>query len=125
MHQYPIPIFMNKKWQKMHVFGFWGNAVRKFLRLYREKIWNTKRKAIKFVTVSIFAKHASIYFFFLQREVIFHFISFFFSLDRKRVAMYIRRFPNMDMEALKEQFPNVDIKATKVSSRARGHYISQ
>jgi len=39
--------------------------------------------------------------------------------------MYIRRFPNIDMEALKEQFPNVDIKATKVSNRARGHYTSQ
>jgi len=33
------------------MFGFGGLATRRFLRLYREKIWNQKRKARKFVTI--------------------------------------------------------------------------
>lgn len=46
-----------------------------------------------------------------------------FSRERNRVATLIRRFPNLDLEAVEKQFPNVDIEATKASKKARGHYI--
>lgn len=49
LKQYLIPRFLNTKWKKTHMFGFNGYAVRKFLRLYREKLWNAKRKARKYV----------------------------------------------------------------------------
>lgn len=53
MRQYTIPKFMNTKWQKLNQFGYGGYAVRKFLRLYREKLWNEKRKARKFVVTIV------------------------------------------------------------------------
>lgn len=49
MRQYNIPKFMNTKWRKRHMFGYGGYAVQKFLKLYREKLWNQKRKSRKFV----------------------------------------------------------------------------
>jgi large subunit ribosomal protein L47 len=119
MRQYGIPKFMNTSWHKTYLHGYSGYAVQKFLRLYKEKIWNTKRKAKKFVTT------IPILFLFLLFKKKSYICPFFFSLDRKRVAMYIRRFPNVDMEALKEQFPHVDIEAAKASRRANGHYIPQ
>lgn len=91
MRQYVIPKFMNTKWHKTHLFGFGGYATRKFLRLYKEKLWSQKRRATR--------------------------------RDRNRVAMIIKRFPNVDIEALKQQFPNVDIEATRSSKRARGHTV--
>ncbi|EZA48176.1 39S ribosomal protein L47, mitochondrial [Ooceraea biroi] len=45
--------------------------------------------------------------------------------EKRRVAVILRRFPNVDLEALKEQFPNVDIKAAKASKVARGHYAPE
>ncbi|XP_011167091.1 39S ribosomal protein L47, mitochondrial [Solenopsis invicta] len=91
MRQYSIPKFMNTKWHKMHMFGYGGYATQKFLRLYKEKLWNIKRRARV--------------------------------RDRNRVAMLMKKFPNMDLEAVKEQFPDVDIEATKSSKRARGHTV--
>lgn len=44
MRQYTVPKFMNSKWHKTHLFGYNGYAVRKFLSLYKEKIWNVKRR---------------------------------------------------------------------------------
>lgn len=35
---------MNTKWNERHKFNFGGYAVRKFLKLYREKLYNVKRK---------------------------------------------------------------------------------
>lgn len=89
--QYTIPQFMNNKWYKTHLFGYGGYAVRKFLKLYREKLWNIKRKAR--------------------------------NLERKRVQMIFRRFPNVDVEALKEKYPSVDIEKTRQSRKAQGHFI--
>jgi len=37
--------------------------------------------------------------------------------------MLIRRFPNLDLEAVKEQFPDVDIERIKSSRKARGHIV--
>lgn len=43
--EHVIPIFMNKKWRESHQFSYGGYAVRKFLSLYREKLYNIKRKS--------------------------------------------------------------------------------
>lgn len=37
--------------------------------------------------------------------------------------MLIRKFPNLNLETVKEQFPNVDVEAVKASKRARGHTV--
>lgn len=47
----------------------------------------------------------------------------FFRRDRNRVATLMRKFPNMDLAAVKEQYPDVDIERTKASKRARGHIV--
>lgn len=35
----------------------------------------------------------------------------------------MKKFPNLDLEAVKEQFPDVDIEAIKASKKARGHVV--
>ncbi|RZC43254.1 39S ribosomal protein L47, mitochondrial, partial [Asbolus verrucosus] len=35
----------------------------------------------------------------------------------------LNRFPNMDMEALQEQYPDVDIEKAKASHKCRGHFV--
>jgi len=42
--EHVLPPFMNVKWLKSRKIGFGGRAVRKFLLLYREKLYNAKRK---------------------------------------------------------------------------------
>lgn len=54
---------MNSAWHKKHQFGYGGYAVRKFLRLYREKLWNEKRKLRKFVSFYIYKIFFKIIFF--------------------------------------------------------------
>jgi large subunit ribosomal protein L47 len=36
---------MNKKWRENHIFHYKGHAVYKFLKLYREKLYNVRRKS--------------------------------------------------------------------------------
>jgi large subunit ribosomal protein L47 len=36
---------MNRKWREDHQFHYGGFAVRKFLRLYRESLYNVKEKS--------------------------------------------------------------------------------
>uniref|UniRef100_A0A1B0G9L4 Large ribosomal subunit protein uL29m n=1 Tax=Glossina morsitans morsitans TaxID=37546 RepID=A0A1B0G9L4_GLOMM len=43
--EHVLPPHMNVKWIKSRCIGFGGKAVRKFLLLYREKLYNEKRKA--------------------------------------------------------------------------------
>ncbi|XP_053960529.1 39S ribosomal protein L47, mitochondrial [Anastrepha ludens] len=43
--EHVLPPYMNVKWIKSRNIGFGGRAVRKFLLLYREKLYNMKRKA--------------------------------------------------------------------------------
>lgn len=64
MCQHVIPKFMNISWKKTHVFGVRERAVHRFLNLYKEKLWNVKRKTIKFVaTVPILlGKHLYVLF---------------------------------------------------------------
>ena len=92
MCQYHIPKFMNSRWHKRHTFSYGGYAVQKFLRLYREKLWNEKRKR-------------------RNRE-------------RNRAGVLLRMFPNLDVEALKEQYPSVDIAKLKDSKKVAGHFTS-
>lgn len=35
----------------------------------------------------------------------------------------IKRFPNMDMEAVKKHYPDVDIEFAKKQRKADGHYV--
>ncbi|XP_068905116.1 large ribosomal subunit protein uL29m [Tenebrio molitor] len=37
----------------------------------------------------------------------------------------LKRFPNMDMDALREQYPDVDIEKAKASRKYRGHFVPQ
>lgn len=46
-----------------------------------------------------------------------------FSRDRNHVMHLMKRYPNMDMEVLKEQYPSVDIKKIKNYSKVNGHYV--
>jgi large subunit ribosomal protein L47 len=36
---------MNRKWRENHIFQYRGHAVNNFLKLYREKLYNVRRKA--------------------------------------------------------------------------------
>ncbi|XP_076162966.1 mitochondrial ribosomal protein L47 [Ptiloglossa arizonensis] len=92
MIQYPVPQFMNRKWYKTHKFGYGGYAVRKFLRLYREKLWNEKRKT--------------------QNRA------------NNRVAALMRMFPNLDLEATKEQYPEANIEKVKRWKKSVGPFES-
>ncbi|KAL2713451.1 hypothetical protein V1478_017149 [Vespula squamosa] len=92
MREYSIPQFMNSKWYKKHFFGYQGYAVHKFLRLYREKLWNIKRKAR--------------------------------NRDFQQASVLFRRFPNMDINALKEKYPSVDIEKLKRYKKTQGHFVS-
>lgn len=91
LRQYPIPKFMNRSWYEKHKFGYGGYAVQKFLRLYREKLFNEKRKA-------------------RQRQT-------------NQVTTFMRIFPNLDMEAVKEQYPDANIEKIKKSKKNRGHFL--
>lgn len=90
MQQHVIPRFMNTSWQKKYKFTYGGHAVRKFLRLYREKLWNEKRK--------------------LRNR------------QNNQVATLLRIFPNLDMEAVKEKYPLVDIEKLMQSKKSEGYY---
>ncbi|XP_032510868.2 large ribosomal subunit protein uL29m [Danaus plexippus] len=43
--------------------------------------------------------------------------------DFNHVQHLLKRFPDMDMDALKAEYPNVDIEKAKRSKKARGHYM--
>ncbi|XP_076253935.1 mitochondrial ribosomal protein L47 [Rhynchophorus ferrugineus] len=43
--------------------------------------------------------------------------------DFNHVIGLLKRFPNMDMEALKQQYPDVDIEKAKNNHKCRGHFV--
>ncbi|XP_046983976.1 39S ribosomal protein L47, mitochondrial [Schistocerca americana] len=89
--EYPIPWFMNRRWQETHyIHVHRGQAVRKFLLRYRERLWLAKRK---------------------QR-----------TRDFNHVAHLFKRFPDMDVEAVRKHYPDVDIERARLCKRARGHH---
>ncbi|XP_075213182.1 mitochondrial ribosomal protein L47 isoform X2 [Lycorma delicatula] len=46
MFEHLIPKFMNKKWRDSHKFYYSYSETKQFLLLYREKLFNEKRKAL-------------------------------------------------------------------------------
>ena len=46
-----------------------------------------------------------------------------FSRQMNRVATLMRIFPNLDMEAVKEQYPLVDIEKVKKLRKTDGHFV--
>lgn len=91
--EYPIPVFMNTRWVRPYLENGYiaSYAVRKFLKYYKEKQYNEKRKAK--------------------------------NRDFNHVQMLLRRFPNMDMDKLKADYPDVDIEKAKRTKKARGHFV--
>lgn len=47
--EYLIPKEVNSAWKNKHQYNPKGNAVSKFLLMYREKLYNEKRKSRKYV----------------------------------------------------------------------------
>ncbi|VVC44192.1 Ribosomal protein L47, mitochondrial [Cinara cedri] len=43
--------------------------------------------------------------------------------DRNHVMHLMKRFPNLDMDAVKQQYPTVDIEKIKNYHKVRGHYV--
>lgn len=50
-------------------------------------------------------------------------IYIFFSRDRNHVMHLMKRYPNLDMDAVKQQYPSVDIEKIKNYHKVRGHYV--
>lgn len=90
--EYYLPKFMNTRWVKSYLeHGFIASyAVKKFLRLYREK-------------QRVEAKRGR-------------------NRDYNHVQHLLKKFPNLDMEALKAQYPDVDLEKAKRTRKARGHF---
>lgn len=70
-----IPKEENKEWHKERECG--GAAISKFLKKYKEKMYNEKRKKK--------------------------------NRDRNHVIGLLKRFPNIEIDLLKEKYPDVDI----------------
>ncbi|XP_011495843.1 PREDICTED: 39S ribosomal protein L47, mitochondrial [Ceratosolen solmsi marchali] len=86
--QHIIPKYCNLSWKEKHRFGFNGYAVRKFLRLYREKLWNIKRKN-------------------RNRE-------------SNAAITLLKKFPDLDIEALKHKYPSIDINKVLRHNKLKG-----
>jgi large subunit ribosomal protein L47 len=75
-----VPRYMNRKWREDHKFQYSGYAVRKFLLLYRETLYNVKRKSKN-----------------RDRNQVMHLIRRNPNLDRNVLA---EKFPNVDIAKL-------------------------
>ncbi|XP_004931963.2 39S ribosomal protein L47, mitochondrial [Bombyx mandarina] len=91
--EYDTPKFMNTRWVRPYLkHGFINSlAVKKFRRLYNEKIHSEVRKA--------------------------------HNRDFNHVQHLLKRFPNLDMDTLKAEYPNVDIEKAKRTKKSRGHFM--
>ncbi|XP_013189145.2 large ribosomal subunit protein uL29m [Amyelois transitella] len=85
-----LPKFMNTRWVRPYLeHGLINSiAVKKFYRLYKEKLHNVERRAR--------------------------------NRDFNHVQQLLKRFPNLDMDVLKAEYPNVDIEKAKRTRKARG-----
>lgn len=102
---------MNVKWIKSRNIGFGGRAVRKFLLLYRETLYNIKRKAKKCV------------FEFYIIKLIFSIGFFSNSRSRNEVMMMLRRNPNIDIKIIRSKYPDVDVDKLLRDDKTRGHFV--
>jgi len=80
--EHVVPFFMNKKWRADHKFKYGGHAVRKFLCLYREKIWDSRRKKMN-----------------RDRNQVIHLLKRNPDLDKNLLK---RKFPSVDIEKLEK-----------------------
>lgn len=110
--EHVLPPFMNTKWIKSRNLGYGGRAVHKFLLKYREKLYNVKRKAKKYVENNL---HKTMV---LSKK---KFICF--SRSRNEVMMILRRNPHFDIELLKRKYSDVDIEKLRRTDKARGHFV--
>ncbi|XP_035779955.1 39S ribosomal protein L47, mitochondrial-like isoform X2 [Anopheles albimanus] len=78
--EHVIPKFANSKWNERHRFSGGGYAVWKFQRLYRERVYNEKRKLRN-----------------RERNEVVHLLRRFPNIDRETLA---QRFPSVDVEKL-------------------------
>uniref|UniRef100_A0A1Y9HAL9 Large ribosomal subunit protein uL29m n=1 Tax=Anopheles farauti TaxID=69004 RepID=A0A1Y9HAL9_9DIPT len=78
--EHVIPKYANRKWNERHKFSYGGHAVGKFLRLYRERLYNEKRKLRN-----------------RERNEVVHLLRRFPNIDRETLA---QRFPSVDVEKL-------------------------
>lgn len=87
----------------------------KFRKLYKEKIYNEKRKARKYVLPFV-----------VDIELVLTTISyFFFSRDRNEVRHILRRFPNVSKDLLAKKYPHVDLAKILRNDEGRGHFASE
>ncbi|VVC93516.1 unnamed protein product [Leptidea sinapis] len=91
--EYSIPAFMNKRW----------------VRPYLENGYINSRAVKKFLRLYNEKKHNE------ERKAR--------NRDYNHVQQLLKRFPDMDMEALKAEYPNVDIEKAKRTKKARGHCL--
>lgn len=83
MFEHVIPKYANKKWNEEHKFHYRGSAVHKFLRLYRERLYNVKRKQQN-----------------RDRNEVMHLLKRFPNMDR---AVLAQKYPSVDVEKLLKQ----------------------
>ncbi|KAK9501177.1 hypothetical protein O3M35_002258 [Rhynocoris fuscipes] len=43
--------------------------------------------------------------------------------ERNHVVQLLKRFPDMDLEALKKHYPNIDVESVKYMKKTRGHFV--
>lgn len=98
------------------MFRFTGHAVTKFRKFYREKIYNERRKAKKYVPC--------VWSFVDRRPANSHNF-LLFSRDRNEVRHLLRRFPKVSKDLLAKKYPHVDIKKILRNDEARGHFLPQ
>ncbi len=48
--------------------------------------------------------------------------SFINRLHTREAIALLKRFPNLDMEALQEKYPDVNVEKLKFNKRTRGHH---
>ncbi|XP_055542450.1 39S ribosomal protein L47, mitochondrial [Wyeomyia smithii] len=80
MFEHVIPKHRNGKWNQTHKFFYKGAAVTKFLRLYREKLYNVKRKQRN-----------------RDRNEVMHLLKRFPNMDRNIIAA---KYPSVDIDKL-------------------------
>lgn len=78
--EHNIPYHFNKKWRESRLQRYGGVAVSKFLKLYREKLWNEKRKKLN-----------------RDRNEVVHLLKRNPELDR---AVLRQKFPSVDIDKL-------------------------